>query len=142
MRNSTLLPLPFPECESCGRSWGECLHVDCGGGIDVEPFSGRVRCRTCDSSWLVYESSFLCPCGARFLGSDIEEALADLLEYCRSLVYELSVLTSAKERREQLGRDSLRQFLLGLSEGAGRMAALAISIILDRIGAHFGSRPQ
>ena len=124
------LPLPFPECVACGKSWGQCVHADCYGAIDVEPMSGKVKCLTCDASWLVWESSFLCPCGARFGASQIEDGLAEMLDYCRQLVYEMSLNARAREQRQEMGRESMRSFMVGVMQGLGKLVGVAVEAAL------------
>ncbi len=124
------IPLPFPECVKCYRSWGQCVHVDCHGSIEVNPMSGRVKCLRCNESWKIWESSFLCPCGARFEASQIEDGLSEMLDYCRQLVYELSLNVQACRDRQKMGEQSLRQFMVGLMESLGKVAGLAIESVL------------
>lgn len=124
------LPLPFPECVSCGRSWGQCVHADCHGDIEVEPLSGDVQCLRCKAAWQVWQSDFLCPCGARFGASEIEDGLAEMLDYCRQLVYEMSLNHRAREERQKMGEDSMRSFLVGVMEGLGRLIGVAVEATL------------
>ena len=124
------LPLPFPECVSCDRSWGQCVHADCRGEIEVEPLSGHVKCLRCSESWLVWQSDFLCPCGARFQASKIKDGLAEMLDYCRQLVYEMSLNHQARKERREMGEESMRSFLMGVMEGLGKLIGVAVEATL------------
>lgn len=106
------------------------MHGTCRGSIEVQPFSGTVRCLGCEKRWQIWESDFLCPCGASFSASEIEDALGQMLDYCRQLVYELSVTAEARERRESLGRDSMRMFLTSIMSGLGKIVGVAIESVL------------
>lgn len=132
MEGRRWLPLPFPECTSCERSWGQCVHTDCHGDIDVEPLSGKVRCARCKATWSVWESTFLCPspCGARFEASEIEDGLAEMLDYCRQLVYEMSLSANAREQRQSMGEESMRSFMVGVMERLGRFLGVAVEAAL------------
>ena len=125
-----LIPLPFPECQKCGRSWGQCIHANYLGLIDVEPMSGSVLCNGCQTSWSVWESSFQCPCGALFEAGEIEDTLAELLDYCRAVVYEFFLIDKARERRADLAKESLREFLKGMMGGLGRATGMAVEVLL------------
>lgn len=136
MVSGRLIPLPFPECKNCGRAWGQCIHASCAGSIDVEPISGRVLCRECRNDWLIWESRFLCPCEASFEAYEIEDALSEILDHCRQLVYELSIVDSSRARREELSHSSMREFLHGLASGLGRAAGMAVEIALKFLFPH------
>lgn len=124
------IPLPFPKCVECFRSWGQCVHIGCRGSIEVNPMSGRVKCLRCNESWKIWESSFLCPCGARFEASQVEDALSEMLDYCRQLVYELNLSVQAHKDRQKMGEQSLRHFMVGLMESLGKAAGLVIESVL------------
>ncbi len=126
----TWLPLPFPECVECGSSWGQCVHSDCRGEIEVEPNSGAVLCLKCRESWQVWESAFLCPCGARFEASQVEDGLAEMLDYCRQIVFELSLNARAARERQDMGKESMRSFMVGLMEGIGKVIGVAVESVL------------
>jgi hypothetical protein len=78
----------------------------------------------------------LCPCTASFAAYEIEDALSEILDHCRQLIYELSILDQARERREQLGRSSMRDFLYGMAGGLGKAAGMAIEIALKFLFPH------
>lgn len=124
------IPLPFPECVECSRSWDQCVHIGCRGPIEVNPMSGKVKCLRCHESWKVWESSFLCPCGARFEASQIEDGLSEMLNYCRQLVYELNLSMQAHKDRQKMGEQSLRHFMGGLMESLGKAAGLVVESVL------------
>lgn len=124
------LPLPFPECPICSRSWDQCVHAGCRGRIEVEPQSGDVRCLGCREQWKIWGSAFLCPCGNRFQAHEIEDALAEMLDYCRQVIFEISLATNARGRREDMGKESMRAFVVGVMEGVGRMVGVGIETVL------------
>jgi hypothetical protein len=53
-----------------------------------------------------------------------------MLDYCRQLVYELSLNVQACRERQKMGEQSLRQFMVGLMESLGKVAGLAIESVL------------
>lgn len=130
--NSKWLPLPFPECVNCCRSWEQCVHSDCGGGIDVQPMSGAVRCSGCNRTWKIWESSFRCPppCNTLFEAREVEDGLALMLDHCRQLIFELSLMSSNRDQRAAMGRESLRSFISGIAQGLGRMVGIAVEAAL------------
>lgn len=130
MTDAIWLPLPFPECLKCGRAWDQCVHADCRGSIEVQPLTGRVRCLGCWKEWRIWESAFLCPCGARFEAHEIEDALEEMLDYCRQLVYEMSLASRARERREAMGKESMRAFMVGVMHGMGKLVGVAVESAL------------
>lgn len=136
MTNRRLIPLPFPECRDCGRSWGQCLHYGCTGTIDVEPISGNVVCKKCAENWQIWESRFICVCGEKFEAWEIEDALAEVLDHCRQLIYELSAMEDSRQRREQLSRSSMREFLYGMANQLGKIAGIAVEVALKFLFPH------
>lgn len=124
------LPLPFPDCIQCDKAWEQCVHAECRGNVEVQPMTGRVRCESCSESWNIWESDFLCPCGARFAARQIEDTLSEMLDYCRRLVFELALVSDARARRSDLSKDSMRTFLTGMMNGLGRSVGVVVESVL------------
>lgn len=124
------IPLPFPRCASCDQAWGQSRHHICGGGVDVEPLSGAVVCTECLHGWRIWESDFLCSCGAIFSASEIEDALGQLLDDCRELLFELQAIERARDTRRLSSESSARAFIYEVAKSVGRATGMVIETLV------------
>jgi hypothetical protein len=129
--SSLWVPLPFPSCPNCHRSWVQSFHRDCDSGRElvVEPSTRRARCEGCGLEWAVLETTFHCSCGRVFPARDVETALstAELLRL--RLVEQLRSMDAAEHSIRQSGRHSLSQWLYDVAHSLGYAAGTIVGAL-------------
>lgn len=122
------LPLPFPRCPGCARTWVTCGHRDCflSGELEVEPWNETVRCASCNETWSLWNTIFHCSCGHNFDAPAVAEALRQLVETTRR-IYEVFLGQEAEMKSiRQYSEASLNGWLQSLAHKVGGLAGLVI----------------
>ena len=129
------IPLPFPKCPSCGKSWSVTYHRDCPhkSEIEVETLRKRSRCSPCNQEWATIDSMFYCSCGYSFSGREVETAINKTLELKETIAKFLKEMDFDEQKIERVTKDSLISWLNNasyqLGKTLGHIAGTVVSII-------------
>lgn len=125
--------LPFPKCKSCGKSASQGYHHNCGGALEINPDSNLVHCPRCGKTWNIWDTGYICSCGATFSSYEISESVQDMLLVCRMCMNEILQQQEAQRRRKELGQESLRSFVNGICERLGYYAGVAVETVVSTL---------
>ncbi len=125
------IPLPFPKCKVCGKTYETCIHSKCGGKISIEVATDEVYCERCSEHWNIWESSYHCPCGASFHANEVRTALSEVLVFCKVCAQEIEGQERAKKRRSELADASLRSFASAFFKQLGCAFGVALGSLVE-----------
>lgn len=117
------LPLPFPSCPSCARSWIRCHHSGCpsDSDIDIETDTRTAQCSACFANWHVELTQFVCSCGRRFSATEVAAAISNATLLRDRLRRQIEAMDASELAITQRSRESRESWL------ASALERLAIS---------------
>ena len=126
-----LVPLKFPHCPVCNTDSPRSYHKDCGGELNIDPYSQHVHCLKCCRSWHINESNYYCSdCGNVFSAEEVNDELKKMLAECERLLDIMESRNEAIAERLFLGKSSFRRFVMSFAETLGKSAGYLVEIIV------------
>ncbi|MGH3167229.1 MAG: hypothetical protein ACRDN0_15230 [Trebonia sp.] len=107
----------------------------------MDPDSRRVRCESCRIDGSVWDTKFLCRCGAAFGTSEVRDAIDDIIATTK--LFAMIVENNAREagRARAMGESSLRSWIQGVATTVGgHIGGLLGAIAGTLANALFGRR--
>lgn len=129
------MPLPFPKCPQCSKSWSMTYHRNCPhkSEIEVNAISNSSRCKPCNIEWPTLGTIFYCTCGYSFSGKEVESAIKKTLELKEKLTQFLREMGLDEQNIERTTKESFVSWLTKSSyeigKGLGSIAGRIIGII-------------
>lgn len=124
------IPMPFPKCPNCNTGSKQSTHEDCNGLLEIEPYSQKVYCKECFSSWNLWDSEYHCTCGHIFYPKEIESTVTSMLDICKIAVEELYNREISIKQREDIYKSSFREFLCSFMGKMGNLAGIAVETLI------------
>ena len=126
------IPLPFPSCPSCNKSWMTCYHRDCyfNGEIVVEPYTREAKCEGCSERWPIMQTTFYCSCGHIFTAWDVENALSAVALLKERLVKQIQSMEMSESAINRSYQQSFNHWLYDLSYELGNLLGAVASSVL------------
>ena len=125
------IPLPFPRCKDCGKTYETCVHANCGGKIFIEVNTDEVYCNKCNEHWNIWESNYHCTCGATFKANEVRTALNEVLVFCKVCAKEIEEQERARKRRTEISEVSLRSFASAFFEKLGYAFGVTVGTLVE-----------
>ena len=124
------IPLPFPKCDKCGRSWKQCVHTDCQGLLEINPSNYEVYCLKCHSHWNLWDSTYQCSCGVSFQAVEVKNAIMTMLEISALAIEEFEKREYAIKTRNDIATSSFKAFLNSFMGKLGQLAGLVVETVI------------
>src|SRR5829696_7145461 len=107
------IPLPFPTCPSCRRSWVRSYHRNCyfDGEISINAHLKRAKCEGCDKEWPLMNTRFYCSCNYVFSASDVSSALSTDALVRQRIVEQLAKYQDFERGIRSRSQDSFSQWV-------------------------------
>lgn len=127
------ITLPFPPCPVCHSGAERTFHKNCGGLLEVDPYTYTVKCAKCGHTWPIKKSRYYCTCGYSFEADEIKKKLNTILELCRIYAKEYELELEAKRFREKESKASLEDFISGVLKGLSIISGVVVESIIQFI---------
>lgn len=125
------IPLPFPKCKNCGKTYETCIHANCGGKLFIDVDTDEVYCNKDGEHWNIWESIYHCTCGATFRADEVSTALTEVLVFCKVCANEIEEQEKAKKIRSDITDASLKSFAISFFEKLGYSFGVAVGTLIE-----------
>ena len=128
---SLWIPLPFPSCVRCQRSWIRTFHRNCvrSGEIVIEPSLRQAKCVGCNSQWPVINTTFYCSCNYVFTAAEVANALSAINLLRNRLLQQVEAMNLSEALIKTKSRASFQSWLTQTSIEIGRILGVAVGKI-------------
>lgn len=122
------MPLPFPKCPRCKKSWVKSYH-DCfsNGEVLVEPYQRQAKCCGCSKKWDLLNSNFNCSCDYTFGASEVENALSTTQLLRQRLIQKLNEMDTLERIIKTKSQSSFREWIGTISYEIGKLLGTTAS---------------
>lgn len=124
------IPLPFPMCNKCNKTWKQCIHSECGGLLEIDPSNYLVYCLKCQRKWSLWDSIYHCTCGNSFEAIEVKDAVKTMLEISVYVIDEYYKNQMLKTERESIATTSFKTFINSFASKLGSLAGMAVEVLL------------
>ncbi len=125
---SEWIPLPFPKCPRCQKSWVKSYH-DCFSSSEVlvEPYQRQAKCEGCGKEWYLLNSQFNCSCGYAFQASEVEKALSTNQLLRQRLIHKLNEMDIFERSIKTKSQSSFKEWIDSISYEIGKLLGATTS---------------
>lgn len=124
------IPLPFPKCGKCNKTWKQCIHHECKGLLEIDPTNYTVYCLRCKRTWSLWDSTYNCVCGNSFEATEVKDAVKTMLEISVFVINEYEKSQNSKSERESIAEISFKAFINSFASKLGSLAGMAVEVLL------------
>lgn len=133
------LPLPFPKCPNCQKSWSLTKHRNCKhkGDLEVNAVREKCRCEYCTGEWNTMNTRFYCSCGYNFTANEVKNAIGKTVELRKKLISLLEEMDFDERKIEQVAKNSVKSWLNKASYEIGRALGTVAGHVVKLISSIF-----